>query len=202
MLNISKESGEFEGVDIYSTAALIKHSKDVRIKTGADLVIGRYLEDRNIYQRGAKNYQTLEKEARSVHLGQDLMVPAGTPVFAPIEGKVHSFQDNAQVADYGPTVILEHHLDKVTFYTLYGHLSRHSLKNLYVGQKILKGQPLAKVGKPFENGGWPEHLHFQIISDMKGEYGNYKGVIEPSKVSIYAKLCPNPNLILNIKALK
>ncbi|MDX2346907.1 MAG: peptidoglycan DD-metalloendopeptidase family protein [Legionella sp.] len=201
VLDISKESAEFDHVDIYSTEALLKHSKEVREQTGADLVIGRYLEDRNIYQRG-KNYQAPEKEARSVHLGQDLMVPSGTPIYAPIAGKIHSFKDNNAVADYGPTLILEHNLDGITFYTLYGHLSRDAIKGLHVGQTIKKNQQIATVGKPFENGGWPEHVHFQIIDNMKGEFGNYKGVIEPSKVSEYAKHCPNPNLILNIAALK
>jgi peptidoglycan LD-endopeptidase LytH len=201
VLNISKASDELSKIDIYSTEALIKHSKAVRQKTGADLVIGRYLEDRNIYKRGAAHYQNSEQEARSVHLGQDLMVPSGTPIYAPIAGKIHSFKDNNMPADYGPTIILEHHLDGITFYTLYGHLSRHALKDLHVGQTIEKNQPFATVGKPFENGGWPEHVHFQIIDDMKEEFGNYKGVIEPSKVSQYAKHCPNPNLILNIAAL-
>ncbi len=124
------------------------------------------------------------------------MVPVATEVHSPLDGIVHSFQDNKQTADYGPTIILEHHLDGVTFYTLYGHLSRSALKTLRVGQKIKKGQFIASVGTPQENGGWPEHLHFQIIDDMQGEKGNFIGVIEPSKVGYWAKRCPDPNLIL------
>lgn len=199
VLDISKDSGTMDNVDIKSTEALLKHSREVREESGADLVVGRYLEDRNIYKRG-EHYQG-QIEARSVHLGQDLMVPAGTEVFAPIEGKVHSFKDNNLTADYGPTVILEHQLEGLKFYTLYGHLSRESLKTLKVGQIIKKSQQIASVGQPFENGGWPTHVHFQIIDDMRGEVGNFKGVIEPSKVALYAKRCPNPNLILNIPAL-
>ncbi|MCH9763071.1 MAG: peptidoglycan DD-metalloendopeptidase family protein [Gammaproteobacteria bacterium] len=95
---------------------------------------------------------------------------------------IHCFKDNDMPADYGPTIILEHTLDDVTFYTLYGHLSRRSLKGIHIGQAIEKSQQIATVGKPFENDGWPTHVHFQIIDDMKEEFDNYKGVIEPSKV--------------------
>lgn len=200
VLDLSKSNAEFAKVNIYSSKALIEHSKAIRKQMQADLVIGRYLEDRNIYKRG-DHYQA-KNESRSVHLGQDLMVPAGTVVYAPLDGKIHSFKDNNIAADYGPTIILEHQLDGVTFYTLYGHLSRESLKSLKDGQSIKKHQKIATVGKPSVNGGWPEHLHFQIIDNMQNEYGNFKGVIEPSKTKEYALHCPNPNLILNIPALK
>ena len=200
VLDISKGSADFKNVDIYSSKKLIEHSHQLRKNKNFDMLVGKYLEDRNIYKRG-EQYKT-DGESRSVHLGQDLMVPAGTNVYAPLNGKVHSFKDNKEVADYGPTIILEHELDGVRFYTLYGHLSRLSLIKLKIGQKIIKSQKIATVGKPFENGGWPEHLHFQIIDNMQGELGNFKGVIEPSKVDVFAKHCPNPNLILNIDVLK
>ncbi len=198
VLDISKNSHDFKNIDVYSSKALIKHSNQLKKNTKADMLVGRYLEDRIIYKRGS-HYQNAESEARSVHLGQDLIVPASTQVYAPLAGKIHSFNDNKEVADYGPTIILEHKLDILVFYTLYGHLSRSSLINLKIGNEIIKGQKIATVGKPFENGGWPEHLHFQIIDNMQGESGNFKGVIEPSKRELYAKHCPDPNLILNIK---
>ena len=200
ILDISKNSNDFKDVDIFSSQSLIKHSNQLRKSSNADMLIGRYLEDRDIYKRGDQ-YKGQE-ESRSVHLGQDLMVPAGTKVYAPLDGKVHSFKDNNDIADYGPTIILEHTLDGIRFYTLYGHLSRSTLLNLKINTKITKGQQIATIGKPFENGGWPEHLHFQIIDDMQGELGNFKGVIEPSKKDLYAKHCPDPNIILNIDALK
>lgn len=196
VLDISTSNKDFAKVDIYSTEALVKHSQMVREKTGADLIVGRYMEDRNIYKRGS--HYGGDEEARTVHLGMDLMVPAGTSVFAPLAGKIHSFQDNAIKADYGPTIILEHQLDGMTFYTLYGHLSRESLMHLKVGQDIHAHQQIATVGTPEVNGGWPTHLHFQIIEDMQGEKGNYIGVIAPKYVNEYLVRCPDPNLILNL----
>ncbi len=199
VLDISPANKDFAKIDIYSTPALVAHSQKVRKESGADLVVGRYLEDRNIYKRG-EHYGNGE-EVRSVHLGQDLMVPANTPVYSPLAAKVHSFKDNNQKADYGPTIILEHKLRGVTFYTLYGHLSRESLNGLQKGQVITAGQRIAWVGTPEVNGGWPEHLHFQIIDNMRGNMGNYIGVSAPSQVAKYSAQCPNPNLILHIKAL-
>jgi len=57
-----------------------------------------------------------------------LFAPAGTPVFAPLGGVVHAFADNSAPLDYGPVIILRHDVNGVTFYTLYGHLSRASLQ--------------------------------------------------------------------------
>lgn len=199
VMDMSSSSKTFKDIDIFSTQALIDYGKKMQHKTRADLLIGRYLEDRNIYKRG--EHYGHGNEERTVHLGIDLMADAGTPVYAPVDGTVHSFQDNNIPADYGPTIILRHQLQGHTFHTLYGHLSRRALITLKVGQRIKKGQQIATIGKPFENGGWPEHLHFQIIKDMQGEKGNFVGVINPGKVKEFGLNCPDPNLILNIAAL-
>ncbi|MGY5854133.1 MAG: phosphotransferase, partial [Candidatus Thorarchaeota archaeon] len=137
-------------------------SKLVQFKlkqNSAEVGIGRYNEARLIYTSDA--YETETDERRTVHLGIDLFIEPGTPVLAPLEGIVHSFQDNANPLDYGPTVILEHRFlsGRVLFYTLYGHLSRSSLEELHVGKPIKKGESFATIGDNHENGGWPPHLH-------------------------------------------
>jgi hypothetical protein len=40
---------------------------------------------------------------------------------AALDGRVHSFQNNDSLGNYGPTIILEHQVEDLTFYTLYGH---------------------------------------------------------------------------------
>ena len=50
-------------------------------------------------------------EPRTVHLGVDLFRPAGSPVFAPLRGRVHSLANNTTPGDYGPCVVLVHELD-------------------------------------------------------------------------------------------
>ncbi|MBU0545934.1 peptidoglycan DD-metalloendopeptidase family protein, partial [Patescibacteria group bacterium] len=142
-----------------------------------------------------------ESESRSLHLGIDVFVPTGTPLYAPLNGTVHSFRDNAEQGDYGPTIIIRHELDGVLFYTLYGHLSRESMASLRVGQNFASGDRLAEIGATKINGGWPPHVHFEIITDMLGRVGDFFGVAPLSRREYFANLCPDPNLILQIPGL-
>ena len=162
-----------------------------------DVGVGRYNEARLVYAADA--FKGTSGEWRTIHIGLDLFVRAGTPIFSPLDGVVHSFQDNDLPLDYGPTIILKHEpQDGPTFYTLYGHLSRESLIDLEVGMLVAKGQELCRVGEIAVNGGWSPHLHFQIIGDMLGESGNFPGVAAAGQREIWLSLCPDPNLILGI----
>jgi murein DD-endopeptidase MepM/ murein hydrolase activator NlpD len=139
-----------------------------------------------------------ETEPRRLHLGVDIWGPSGTKVMAPLDGIVHSFAFNNNDSDYGATIILTHNLDGVSFHTLYGHLSLNSLKNLYEGQLMTKGEVIAEFGMRFENGNWPPHLHFQIIADMQGWKGDYPGVCRFSERMQWLANCPDPNIILKM----
>ena len=162
--------------------------------------IGRYNEARLVYT--TEQFKTLTDEIpeqRTVHLGIDLYKRSGEPVYAPFAGSVYSIQNNTAPLDYGPTIILEHHTDEGDrFYTLYGHLRPDSLNGLEIGLPIEKGQQIARIGVPETNGGWPPHLHFQIILDMLGEDGNFPGVARPSERNIWLGISPDPNLVLGI----
>lgn len=160
--------------------------------------IGRYDENRTIYDHSNLFDGDIR---RTIHLGVDLWVPAEEEVLCPIVGKVHSFKNNDSDGDYGPTIILEHELDGVTFYTLYGHLSLESLKNIEVGQEFQRGTRIGRVGNYPINGNWPPHLHFQIISDMHEKQGDFPGVASHEDREKYLELCPNPNIILQIWGL-
>lgn len=161
---------------------------------GATYGIGGYNERRGWYARGEQFSQA--DEVRSIHLGVDLWVPAGMPVFAPFDAVVHSAQDNALFGDYGPTIILTHTLEGETFYSLYGHLSRESLIGIAPGAVIQQGARIGTIGAPPFNGDWPPHLHFQLIVDMLGKVGDYPGVAAASERERYLALCPDPNLVL------
>lgn len=161
---------------------------------GAQVAIGRYNEARPLYTTDAFAVQGNEgPEWRSVHIGLDVFMPAGTPVFAPLDGIVHSFQDNAADRDYGPAIILQHEVSpELTFYTLYGHLSRSSLEGLYVGKPIQKGEHLCWMGPMPENGNWSPHLHFQVMLDMLDLRGDFPGVAFPNKRAVWTGICPDP----------
>jgi murein DD-endopeptidase MepM/ murein hydrolase activator NlpD len=151
---------------------------------GAKYGIGGYGENRTLYGRSRHFDQVLrsaetepagrEPEPRRLHLGIDIWGPAGTRVMAPLEAVVHSFAFNNRDSDYGATLILTHRLDGIGFHTLYGHLSLNSLKNLFEGKSISRGDVIAEFGMRFENGNWPPHLHFQVINDMEDWKGDYK----------------------------
>ena len=163
----------------------------------AQVGIGRYDEPRLIYT--ADSFRTDSSEWRTIHIGLDLFAPAGTAVYAPLPGKIHSFKDNDSPLDYGPTLILEHETDEgIPFYTLYGHLRRTFMANWTVGKPVAAGEQIAAMGSMDENGGWPPHLHFQIILDMLGKEGDFIGVAPASQRAVWTSICPDPNLILGI----
>jgi murein DD-endopeptidase MepM/ murein hydrolase activator NlpD len=156
--------------------------------------IGGYMEHRTLYAR-SELFNTGD-EPRRLHLGVDIWAKAGTPVYAPISGHIHSFRDNNHFGDYGPTIILKHELDGLDLYTLYGHLNRKSLEGLAMGDPITKGHQIAVFGNQDENGHWPPHLHFQLMFDMEGCFGDYPGVGRYSEKDKYIRNIPDPNLIL------
>lgn len=164
---------------------------------GARYGMGGYGERRTIYsQSQVFDAVNLNEEPRRLHLGTDIWGRPHTAVMAPIDGIIHSFAFNNRFGDYGTTIILSHILDGINFYTLYGHLSLSSIKNIIVGEKINKGDVFAKFGIPSENGHWPPHLHFQLIVDI-GEYkGDYPGVCKFSEKEKWMANCPDPDWIL------
>jgi len=170
---------------------------------GASVGVGRYNEARLIFASALLRPKGAPlAEGPTVHLGIDLFIEPGTPLFIPWEGKVHGFSANAGPLDYGPTIILEHEVetDGVSrrFYTLYDHLAADALDGLQKGKMVKKGERFASVGSASENGGWPPHLHFQIILDMLGREGDFPGVCRDSEKDVWLELCPDPNLILGI----
>jgi murein DD-endopeptidase MepM/ murein hydrolase activator NlpD len=157
--------------------------------------IGGYFENRTLYSR-SMHFNTSSDEPRRLHLGVDIWAEAGTPVYSPLEGKVHSFRDNDNFGDYGPTIILEYFFYGIKFYALYGHLNRESLEGLYPGKTIQQNQQIAEFGNATENGSWPPHLHFQLMFDLEGNEGDYPGVCKLSDREKYQLNIPDPNLIL------
>jgi len=136
--------------------------------------------------------------SRTIHLGIDIWGVADTPVYAPMQATVHSFNFNNAFGDYGTTIILQHTIEDFYFHTLYGHLSLKSIENLKQGETIEKGQWIGSFGEAEENGHWPPHLHFQIVIDMQGMKGDYPGVCAFAEREKYLSNCPDPDLILGM----
>lgn len=198
-LDLTARNAAFAQADLRDTAAFDALLQQNLQQQGARIGLGGYLEDRIIYRRSSHFDAAAGK--RSVHLGVDIWLPAFTPVLAPLAARVHSFRDNAHFGDYGPTIILEHELAGQRCYTLYGHLSRASLAGLRPGQTIGPGEAFAQVGPYPENGDWPPHLHLQLITDLLGMEGDFPGVCSPRQQARFARICLDPNLILQSRVL-
>ena len=197
IFDLTENNAELSQIDISDTKKFQNFVSKKIQENNSLFGIGLYDEDRTIYRR-SKLFAQCE-EPRSVHLGIDLWLPKNTQIFAPLDGVIHSLQDNDNFGDYGPTIILEHNLNNIKFYTLYGHLSRKSLTTMKIGKKINQGERLARVGNLKENGQWPTHLHFEIITDILGSSGDFPGVSSFLDRDFYTTICPDPNLILRIK---
>ncbi len=161
--------------------------------------IGGYAEHRTVYSSSKVfDAEMPGEEPRRLHLGTDIWGKPNSAVIAPLNGLVHSFAFNNRFGDYGSTIILSHCLDGISFYTLYGHLSLNSIKNIQEGDRIEKGDLFAEFGIPAENGSWPPHLHFQIIVDIGEWSGDYPGVCKFSEKEKWLLNSPDPDSILQL----
>ncbi len=168
----------------------------IRKEKNAQYLIGGYKENRTLVYAASKLFDS--EEARTLHLGIDIWGEEGTPIFAPLGGMIHSFAHNNNYGDYGATIILQHQLETISFYTLYGHLSLADIASLRVGQFITRGNCFAHLGNAAENGQWPPHLHFQVIIDIGQYQGDYPGVCKLSEAKTYLNNSPDPSPLIHL----
>ncbi len=157
--------------------------------------LGRYAELRTIYDTPA--FGTPFGERRTLHLGIDVFVPAGTPARSPLDGVVHSCDVRDQPGDYGGVVIIEYTTlaeigGGTPFWMLVGHLGHTSIEGLQPGDTIERGAVFAEVGARDENGGWAPHLHVQLYTDLLGLSTELDGVARASQRDVWTSISPNP----------
>lgn len=198
-IDLSFKNTKLQDIDVSSSTALGHFINKTIKKQNGCIGFGGYNEKRLIYKRSIHFNHLNSDFERNIHLGVDLWCEAESKVYTPLDGTVHSFKNNMNEGDYGPTIILKHLIDGITFYTLYGHLSLKSLDNLALGQKVIQGDCIATLGNSSVNGDYPPHLHFQIIKDMQDLKGDYPGVCSKTDLDFYLKNCPDPNLLLKLK---
>lgn len=191
IMDFSVDNPEMKALDFENVDKLNSYVFDKIKQAGMQYGYGGYLEDREVYRRSPL-FAVSPEESRSIHLGIDVWTEAGKTIHAPIKSIVHSFANNDNYGDYGPTIILEHKLEGINFYTLYGHLDPESIVNLYEGKPVEEGEPFCRVGNFPVNGDWPPHLHFQIISEIMNKKGDFPGVCSKSEIEKYKKICPDP----------
>lgn len=89
------------------------------------------------------------------HYGIDIANAIGTPIKAAADGVV--LKSGSSLGGYGQHIHIKHTVNGKTMSTLYGHLSARHVK---VGDKVVKGQVIGKMGNTGRSTG--PHLHFEI----------------------------------------
>ena len=198
-LDLSTHNPDLNKVNTSSSDELQQYINSHIKENKRKVAFGGYLEKRGIYRR-SEYFNKVESplNERNIHLGIDIWIEAGTNVCAALDGEVHSYANNTNFGDYGPTIILQHCVTEGVFYTLYGHLSKESIQSIEIGQKVERGEVIAQLGRTEENGEYPPHLHFQVILDVEHYKGDYPGVSSQRDLEYYKRNCPNPNLLLKL----
>lgn len=189
-MELSSADNRFEGLNEIEIDTEVFNRID---EAGAIAGVGGYLENRSVY-RDTELFQG--DEERCIHIGIDVFMPAGTPIYAPLDGEVQSFANRKVSGDYGPVIILRHRLKDFEFHSLYGHLAEVSLEGLYDGKPVSSGEKIAEIGSRPVNGNWTPHLHFQLIQDMQGYHGDYPGVVRPDDLEFFRQNCPDPSMLI------
>ena len=89
---------------------------------------------------------------KQFHAGIDISNKTGTPIVAPADGVVTYA---GRRGSFGKMVMINHGHGLVT---RYGHLSKFEVK---VGQKVKRGQKIARVGNTGRSSG--PHLHYEVL---------------------------------------
>ena len=167
--------------------AIFNELKNSGMKWG----VGEYLEERRNILRGSVN---IINEKRIYHLGLDIIVPYNSVVFCPLDGYVYKLGKETQKGNYGGYLVIKHEIKDQTFYSLYGHLK--TPHKVQLGQELVAGQEIGKIGKESDSGGWFCHLHLQIITQkaMNEGYSEW-GYISEKLLPRVGEYFPNPNYL-------
>lgn len=133
------------------------------------------------------------------HLGLDFIAKLGTPVIAPADGRViKSFNEPM----YGNTLIVDHGVDQNgrKIQTIYKHLQKRVAK---IGDVVVRGQQIGKLGKTGVLSAGLNHLHFEIYRENDS---GHMEVVDPNlywvrgagKVTCFSKSSNWPDLPFRI----
>jgi 4-aminobutyrate aminotransferase-like enzyme/Ser/Thr protein kinase RdoA (MazF antagonist) len=156
--------------------------------------VGRYGEDRSIYDADTGS------ERRTLHHAIDVYAPAGTPVLAPLPGRIAMIGNDTSIDGFGGIIVLEHEPGTPhRFWTFYGHLAPASLADKDIGATVEQGDAIGVLGVPEENGNWPPHVHMQLMTALCFDRAEaIIGLSLRSQWDLWESIFPNPNGILGL----
>ncbi|MGC0053973.1 aminotransferase class III-fold pyridoxal phosphate-dependent enzyme [Brucella pituitosa] len=165
---------------------------DFCARNNVDLGIGSWGEKRTVYTDKAFESRFIDGQRRIHHLGVDLFMPAGTPLYTPLAATVISVEIEHEPLGYGGLIKLEHRPEGCPpFVTLWGHMAHEALERLKRGQELQAGDLVGHMGSIHENGGWTPHLHFEMTTDVNLTATEILGVGEAAYLDVWADLFPD-----------
>ncbi len=179
--------------DVWKNQRLLNtHMFDALAQHKSNWGVCGYLEQRTLL---LSDCPQMVEEQRFYHLGLDVILPLGTPLFAPLDGTVVEAYYEEGKGNYGGLVLLRHQIEDEIFYSLYGHLNPQKLPA--VGTQLKRGTPLGFVGDFGENGDWFYHTHVQILTERAYQAGWIsKGYCSQADLPTIHEYCPNPCFLI------
>lgn len=115
-----------------------------------------------------------------VHQGVDISAPTGTPIYAPLAGRVVAAYPDGEVSGYGNVVTIR----SGDIGLLFAHMSSMAVRT---GETVVPGQLVGRVGSTNSEGGFHTsgpHLHFEVMvppsgTDIDRALAHYSGTVPP-----------------------
>lgn len=179
----------------------------VAASAGSALVpLGRWGETRACYTSDHYVGEQASQQRRTVHLGIDVFLPAGTPMFAPAAMALHSCAYDAAPQGYGWVLLLRVVGVCPDIMLLVGHVSEHTAwlwqQRSVIGQHAVSaGSLIGWVGSAGENGSWPPHAHVQWVAtpDAQHACGDVPGVATAAAAPAWLAACPQPTWLMQAR---
>jgi murein DD-endopeptidase MepM/ murein hydrolase activator NlpD len=113
--------------------------------------------------RDANPFQRFFNPGLGYHLGADWNLGSGSddanlPVYAVANGTVSSVLSS--VPGWGNIIFVRHNTSFGVYTSMYAHVNRNTSGPPTVGQRVRKGEQIARIGNA--GGLYPYHLHFEI----------------------------------------
>lgn len=160
---------------------------------------GEWMNNRRRLHRGTY----LEKEERWVHIGLDVNAPAKTPIFALADGPVmYVGDDSPLVGGWGGHLIQKIGFQESSHLLVYGHLGHINARR---GEHLKKGDEIAVIGNPSQNGYWFPHVHLQLVGEPDMVHGTtdwqkfseeLDGYVRVENAAAWACKCPDPTPLI------
>ncbi|WUI01237.1 aminotransferase class III-fold pyridoxal phosphate-dependent enzyme [Spirillospora sp. NBC_00431] len=182
-VDLSASSEIYDGTDPHDHGALRAAAAAEILRRRPGVPVGRYGEPR--FLAPSRRRGSGPDEPANVHLGVDLFAGAGTPVRAPLAGRVEAA--GAAGADL---VLLHEPSEGVRFRTLYTGLAAAPA----VGDEIAAG---AEIGRIAAGGdGLPPHVRVQVSAVPVDGWTAVPAAVTDSESAMWRGLFPDPTPLL------